>query len=311
MVPYVQLGRARLAGLVALVALGMSGMACLSHRGNAVGAALTAEVAPSPSPAQAPAAPPPDASADDPNLPPVVSPGSMAQMPPLSLSPSAQPVVRGRLAPLPFSRPDAPSRSGFYFLPTTSAVAPTAILVLLHGLNSNGDTLVRLLSAEAQRQGIALIGPESAAAAWGVPDAGGWTLDIQYVQACLGWLQAQLPLPRPERLGAMGHSYGTRMAAALATNLNAYTAFMLSHGRYVPGSLGKSQPLAWFSGSPADAQFSFAVMQQQVDLFNQTYPNWPQGGAQLHTYDCSGCGHFPQSGEVTELVAWFVGGGKT
>lgn len=203
----------------------------------------------------------------------------------------------GQVYRLPFSHKGNSNRTGYYFIPKTRPVAGRPVVIIFHGLGDYGLNAINMWKSGAERHRVALVAPDSFEKAWQVPGAGGSTADVQHAVDSLYWIMRHAGVIDKAHIVAGGHSYGCRMAAFFGTNSTDITGVFLSHGRFIPASLGSHRVPAWFSGSPRDNGFNFHVMQDQWKL-------WPRGRTQLHSYDCSNCQHHPQAKEVDDVMSW-------
>lgn len=205
----------------------------------------------------------------------------------------------GAVHQLPFGHVSDGTRSGAYYVPSKQPAAGYPVLVLFHGYGDDGRNILNRFRDAADRHGVAVIAPDSLAKAWGVGIAGVVTPDLLHAVDASYWLRSKLTAIDRPRCAAAGHSYGTRMTAYFATVMDNTHAAAISHGRYLPVSLGKSPVDAFFSGSPRDNWFDFRVMQAQWKL-------WPRGLTQLHTYDCPTCMHPVQPPEIEDMIKWIA-----
>lgn len=214
---------------------------------------------------------------------------------------------RDSIEKLPFSNPQNKNRSGYYYIPSNVPSKGMPILVLFHGFKDNGYSLTNTFKPFAKQHGFAIVAPDAAGDQWRVPLKGKSTSDTAHVNAALSFIKSEVSKIDKKHVGAFGHSFGARMSSTYGTNTSGVTKTAISHGRFLPSSLGGSPTAFWMSGSPKDNQFSFKVMQEQVKEYNATYRKyWPGGGARLHTYDCGDCRHFPHHQELKEFTDWFL-----
>ena len=162
-----------------------------------------------------------------------------------------------------------------------------------------------MFAAAAKKYGIVLLAPDSAGKSWDVPAAGVNNDDVSHIATCLLWLQQHAGNQDSKRFGIMGHSYGTRMAAALGSQDSAYSALMLAHGRYEPVSLGSNMLPVWFSGSVHDKYFDYTVMQAQART-GQPMTQGRQFVLRAFESNPNGAQHVPTPEEVDAMVSWFL-----
>lgn len=207
----------------------------------------------------------------------------------------------GAVYRLPFSQRQNANRTGYYYISRHRPAAGRPIILLLHGYKGDGLYVANWFKDLAEVHGAALIAPDSLGDQWQTSRPGYWTADAQHCLEALDWLSRHLGGRDDARLAAVGHSYGTRMAAYLATNFAPLMGVGIMHGRFVPATLGSRHAAAFFSGSPRDPWFHFPVMQAQ-------YPSWHNGPKGLHTYDCPTCFHPPSPPELRDLMVWVAEG---
>ena len=121
-------------------------------------------------------------------------------------------------------------RTYYLFVPDkVSASNPVPLVVLLHGSNRNGMSLVEKWTEIAKKEGFIVVGPDSInTKGWQIPDDG-----PDFIQELVTALQAQHPID-PRRVYLFGHSAGAGQALYLSLLESEYFAATAVHA----GALG-------------------------------------------------------------------------
>jgi phospholipase/carboxylesterase len=166
----------------------------------------------------------------------------------------AFPAPDGRLAAAPGvpARPDAPGLHRFrvgapsiLYIPASAAKGPAPFLILLHGAGGGAEGIVRRFRDEADRRGVILFAPESAASTWdAVAEIGrgrdpAFGPDVARIDMALAEAFARANAD-PEFIGIAGFSDGAGYALSLGVrNSDSFSAvFGFSPGMIVPGDTG-------------------------------------------------------------------------
>ena len=116
-------------------------------------------------------------------------------------------------ATLPIGTSRVPSPSGRDALLHVPEGEVRALVVVLHGAGGDGAAALPLLQQHADRLGLALLAPSSAASTWGAV-RGGTDVDTPALRALLEAVLTRLPID-PERLAVAGFSDGASYALTL------------------------------------------------------------------------------------------------
>jgi tetratricopeptide (TPR) repeat protein len=121
-------------------------------------------------------------------------------------------------------------RTFYLFVPETlqrSSGAP--LVVLLHGSNRNGLSLVEKWTDLAKKEGIVLLGPDSAdSSRWSIPGDG-----PVFLHELIESIKAKYPVS-PRRIYLFGHSAGAVMALLLSVYESEYFAATAIHAGVLP-----------------------------------------------------------------------------
>jgi phospholipase/carboxylesterase len=160
----------------------------------------------------------------------------------------------GRLAAIA-AAPATPARPGLHplrtgaratlYIPVSAANGPAPFLILLHGAGGGSDGMIRRFRDEADRRGIILFAPESAASTWdAVLEIGrgrepAFGQDVARIDTALAEAFARANAD-PKRIGIAGFSDGAGYALSLGVrNSSVFSAvFGFSPGMIVPGDTG-------------------------------------------------------------------------
>ena len=116
-------------------------------------------------------------------------------------------------------------RTYYLYVPTSAkTAAPAPLLLLLHGTNRDGLSLVEKWKSLADTEGVILLGPNSADAAnWSVPRDGPQALH-EFVEA----IKSKYPI-NPRRVYLFGHSGGAVFALLMSLYESEYFAAAAIH----------------------------------------------------------------------------------
>jgi phospholipase/carboxylesterase len=150
------------------------------------------------------------------------------------------------------ARPDKPGLHHFrvgapsiLYIPASAASGPAPFLILLHGAGGGADGMIRRFREEADRRGVILFAPESAASTWdAVANIGrgrepAFAQDVARIDTALAEAFARASVD-PERMAIAGFSDGAGYALSLGVrNSDRFSAiFGFSPGMIVPGDTG-------------------------------------------------------------------------
>lgn len=162
------------------------------------------------------------------------------------------------------------TRAYYLFVPDKlSASKPVPLLVLLHGSNRNGLSLVEKWKDLASKEGIILAGPDSSnPAGWATPVDG-----PDFLHDLVEALKAKYPI-NPRRVYLFGHSAGASQAIYMSLHESQYFAATAIHAgalqeqEYAVIDLAKRKiPLAIWVGT-VDQYFPLAVVRATRDAMN-------------------------------------------
>lgn len=162
------------------------------------------------------------------------------------------------------------TRVYYLFVPDKlSASKPVPLLLLLHGSNRNGLSLVEKWKDLASREGIILAGPDSSnPAGWATPEDG-----PDFLHDLVEALKAKYPI-NPRKIYLFGHSAGASQALYMSLYESQYFAATAIHA----GALREQEdkvidlakrkiPIAIWVGT-VDQYFPLAVVRATRDAMN-------------------------------------------
>jgi poly(3-hydroxybutyrate) depolymerase len=164
---------------------------------------------------------------------------------------------------IPIAARTVTGRTGVAYVPGRRGALP--LVVWLHGSNEHPMHVVQRLSHFADRDGFALLLPDSVASdRWYVGDRPSEvTADQTHVIECVHELLARADVQiDPSRVLLVGYSAGGGAAVAFATNDATFSAFAMLHGGLHPGSIGAHAIPGWVSTGDHDTVRPLAVAQQ-------------------------------------------------
>jgi phospholipase/carboxylesterase len=104
-------------------------------------------------------------------------------------------------------------RDGLIYRPTSIRVAPTPLIVLMHGAGGEAQGMLAMLKSEADRAGIILLIPESRGATWDII-LGDYGPDIDFLGEALHKVFSEYPVDR-DRVALGGFSDGASYALSV------------------------------------------------------------------------------------------------
>ena len=161
-------------------------------------------------------------------------------------------------------------RTYYLFVPETlKPGAPAPLVVLLHGSNRNGLSLVEKWKDLAKKEGIILVGPDAAESShWSTPEDG-----PEFLYELVESLRAKYPI-NPRRVYLFGHSAGAAFALLMALFESEYFAATAIHAgalqtqdASVIDVARRKMPISIQVGTN-DAFFPLAVVRATRDAFN-------------------------------------------
>ncbi|CUI81760.1 dienelactone hydrolase family protein [Cognatishimia activa] len=124
-----------------------------------------------------------------------------------------------------FTFPENASTKRTWFGTSPGGFGPFPTLILLHGSNRPGTSMIDMWRETAQRQGIVLIAPEAQnPQTWNLSDDG-----LPFMQALRNEAENHYPIDR-KQVYVMGHSAGGIFVQSLAGEDNPLWRAMASHG---------------------------------------------------------------------------------
>lgn len=151
------------------------------------------------------------------------------------------------------------------------------VLIMLHGLGSNGSYVVEAYRGLADKYKFIIIAPDSHSPLdWYIPDTAQkpFTEDWYHIIACYQYVRGR-PRVRFDynHISLGGNSRGGYGAVALATRTTFATHSMCTHSRFIANQLGTHMLPVWVSTGQSDPLFSPAVMQQDLAVIKRAWPH--------------------------------------
>lgn len=191
-------------------------------------------------------------------------------------------------------------RTGVAYLPAGYRAGP--LLVWLHGSGEHASRLVLRLAPFADRNGFALLVPDSGSAfGWQLSDRPGErTADQQHVMDCIDELFARpdFEFDRSQVLVA-GFSAGGSSAPALASREEPFTAFAILHGGLVANTIGGRRVRGWLSTGQSDPVRGPTELNQTASSLRG------QGFTELEVQTFSGA-HMLFDPEIEAMLRWWL-----
>lgn len=151
-----------------------------------------------------------------------------------------------------------------------TAERPAPLLVVLHGSNRNGLTLVEKWKDLARKEGIFLLGPDALnSRGWSAPADG-----PDFLHELISDLKSKHPID-PRRMYLFGHSAGATFALYMSLYESEYFAATAVHAGALPNNadsiieLAKRKIPIYIAVGTADAFFPLTAVRATRDMLNK------------------------------------------
>lgn len=163
------------------------------------------------------------------------------------------------------------SRTYYLFAPDkATAESPAPVLLVLHGSNRNGLSLVEKWKDLASKENIFLVGPDAKnSSGWSAPEDG-----PDFLHELISDLKSKHPID-PRRVYLFGHSAGARFALYMSLFESEYFAATAVHAGALPSDADSTIELAkrkipiYIAVGTNDAFFPLPAVRATRDLLNQ------------------------------------------
>lgn len=191
-------------------------------------------------------------------------------------------------------------RDGLLMLPASQSRS-MPLLLLLHGAGGHAAGMLRVFEAQARRDGIALLVPESRGPSWDII-MGGFGPDVAFLDAALSQAFAACPAD-PHRLAIGGFSDGASYALSLGIANGDLFRWILAFSpgfAAPPAVIGK--PGIFISHGKADDVLPIDRCSRRL------VPRFRDAGHAMHYNEFAG-GHFVPEGAMSQAFALLSQGG--
>ena len=163
------------------------------------------------------------------------------------------------------------TRAYYLYVPDKlSPAKPVPLLVVLHGSNRNGITLVEKWKDLASKEGFIVVGPDASnLASWRTPEDG-----PDFLRDLIEALKAKYPI-NPRRVYLFGHSAGASFSLYMSLFESQYFAATAIHAGALPkqaysyiDDAKRKIPVAIWVGT-VDESFPLAVVRATRDAMNE------------------------------------------